>query len=598
MRAAVRAAWRLHRDLLSNAGSLVASTGMASLLGILYWMVATRLFSQQSVGYGSAAVSAMTLLGTIGMLGLGTLLIGELPRRGARAGLVAAALLTCGLGALAIGLGFAVVAPRVSVNFAHMIGTPYRGALFAVGVAVTAVTLVFDQATIGLMRGGLQFWRNMAFAVVKVLVLPAAAVIARDRAGIGITSSWVAGMALSLVLVAIGLRLAGEPVLPRPEWGVLRGLGKIAMAHNWLNLAMTMPFYLLPVLATVIVSPAANAAFYIAAMLTTFLFIVPAHLSTVLFAVAAADPGVVARKLRFALRVSFLIGIPGMAAAILGAHFALGQFGKGYTEATVPMWLITLGYPAAVPKSLYIAVCRAAGRIPRAAVVLTACSCLEMAAAAAGGAAGGLYGLSAALLAVRYGEALVTTPPVLRAAFGRGRRGQDRSAGIVGDEPDDRRREPVARVLLEEVAGPGQHGMPDPCRARDRPLQDRRHAAGDRVGVAEGHQERPGPGGELGPGRPVGGRSRIVRGGRDQAGHRPRPGRELRTREGRVIGGEDASAQRLTAARGHQAGDVQLRCGPDDVAEPQPDIGHGLVPGRQPGVGRDDASESPRMLGD
>ena len=419
--AAVLAAWHQHRDLLSNAGSLVMSTGVASLLGVVYWVVATRLFSQRAVGYASAAVSAMTLLGTIGMLGLGTLLIGELPRRHGRAGLVAAALLTSGLGSLLLGLCFAVVAPRVSVSFATMIGTPARGLLFAAGVAVTAVTLVFDQATIGLMRGSLQLGRNIAFAVAKVAVLPATAIVLHDRLGVGITLSWVAGLALSLALVAIRLRLGGEPVLPRPDWRVLRGLGRSAMAHNWLNLAMTMPFYLLPVLVTVIVSPTANAAFYIAVMLTTFLFIVPAHLATVLFAVVAADPGVVARKLRFALRVSFLIGLPGMAALILGAHFALGLFGKGYTVATVPMWLITLGYPAAVPKSLYIAVYRASGQVARAAAVLSACSGLEIAAAAAGGAVGGLYGLSLALLVVRYAEALVTTPPVLRAAYGRPR---------------------------------------------------------------------------------------------------------------------------------------------------------------------------------
>ena len=418
----VVASWRLHRDLLGNAGSLVVSTGVASLLGVAYWMVATRLFSQRAVGYASAAVSAMTLLGTIGMLGLGTLLIGELPRRRPRAGLVSAALLTCGLGSLALGLGFAAVAPRISGDFADMAGTAGRGLLFAAGVAVTAVTLVFDQATIGLMRGGLQMARNIAFAVGKVLVLPAAAIVLHDRFGAGITLSWVAGMVLSLVLIAVRLSLAGEPVMARPDWGVLRGLGRAAMAHNWLNLAMTMPFYLLPVLVTVIVSPSANAAFYIAVMLTTFLFIVPAHLATVLFAVAAADPGAVAGKLRFALRVSFGIGIPGMAMLILGAHPALALFGTGYPQATVPMWLITLGYPAAVPKSLYIAVCRAAGQVPRAAVVLTACSSLEMAAAAAGGAAGGLYGLSLALLAVRYAEAFVTAPAVLRAASGHGHR--------------------------------------------------------------------------------------------------------------------------------------------------------------------------------
>jgi O-antigen/teichoic acid export membrane protein len=438
-RTALAAVWRRHGDLLRNAGSLVASTGVASLLGVVYWMFAARVFSQGAVGYGSAAVSAMTLLGTIGMFGLGTLLIGELPRRTSRAGLVSAALLTCGLGSLAIGLGFAVVAPHLSKNFANMIGTPDRAALFAAGVAATGVTLVFDQATIGLMRGGLQLGRNIAFAVVKVLVLPASAMVLHDGFGAGITLSWVTGLALSLVLVAARLWHAGEPVLPRPEWGVLRGLGKPAMAHNWLNLAMTMPFYLLPVLVTLIVSPAANAAFYIASMLTTFLFIVPAHLSTVLFAVVAADPQVVARKLRFALRLSFMIGLPGMAALILGAHLALGLFGKGYAEATVPMWLITLGYPAAVPKSLYIAVCRAAGRIPRAAVILTACTTVEIAAATAGGLADGLYGLSLALLIVRYAEALVTTPPVLRAAFGHGRHRRPEPAAAAGTHNSHRK---------------------------------------------------------------------------------------------------------------------------------------------------------------
>jgi O-antigen/teichoic acid export membrane protein len=434
--AAATAAWRKHHDLLGNAGSLIASTGVASLLGFVYWILAARVFSQRAVGYGSAAISAMTLLGTIGMLGLGTLLIGELPRRSARAGLVSAALLTCGLGSLVLGLGFAIVAPQVSHRFGNMVGTPGQGALFAAGVAVTGVTLVFDQATIGLMRGGLQLWRNITFAIAKLLALPVAAVVLHDQFGVGITLSWVAGAALSLVLVAGRLRLAGAPVLPRPDWGVLRGLGKSAMAHNWLNLAITMPFYLLPVLVTLIVSPSANASFYIAVMLSTFLFIVPAHLATVLFAVVAADPQVVARKLRFALRLSFMIGLPGMAVLILVAHPLLRLFGPGYAaEATLPLWLITLGYPAAVPKSLYIAVCRAAGKIPRAAAVLTTCSTLEVAAAVAGGIAGGLVGLSFALLAVRYAEALVTTPPVVRAAFGHGRHRRTESLAGATEKP-------------------------------------------------------------------------------------------------------------------------------------------------------------------
>ena len=74
-----------------------------------------------------------------------------------------------------------------------------------------------------------------------------------------------------MALLAIRLRFSGYPVLPRPDWGVLRRLGRTAIAHNWLNLAITIPMTLIPVLVTVIVSPSANAAFYAAWTLSGFL---------------------------------------------------------------------------------------------------------------------------------------------------------------------------------------------------------------------------------------------------------------------------------------------------------------------------------------
>ena len=201
--------------------------------------------------------------------------------------------------------------------------------------------------------------------------------------------------------VALRLRFGGTTILPRPDWGVLRGLGKTAVAHSWLNLAITIPRSLIPVLVTIIVSPSANAAFYAAWMLSGFLYIVPTHLSTVLFAVASADRQVIARKLRFTLLLSALIGLPGMIVLGAGAHLALSLFGPGYARAaTVSLWLLVIGYVPTVPKLHYIAVCRAAGRITRAAAVLTTAALLEVTAAAMGGAAGGLNGLSLALLGV------------------------------------------------------------------------------------------------------------------------------------------------------------------------------------------------------
>jgi hypothetical protein len=132
------------------------------------------------------------------------------------------------------------------------------------------------------------------------------------------------------------------------------------------------------------------------------------------------------------LRLSYLVGLPGMAVLILGSHLLLSLFGKDYAaDATIPMCLLTLSYPAIVPKALYIAVCRANGKIARAAVVLTTCSSIEVIAAAVGAAEGGLRGLSVALLTVRLAEALVTAPPVFRTAFGHGRHRRTEFAAIA-----------------------------------------------------------------------------------------------------------------------------------------------------------------------
>ncbi|HTZ29932.1 MAG TPA: hypothetical protein VMC83_38405 [Streptosporangiaceae bacterium] len=448
--------WRSHKDVLGGAGSLVASTAVTSGLGFAFWAVAARFFPQQDVGYGSAATSAMALLGTFGMFGLGTVLIAELPRRSPRAGLMSAALLTSGIGSLIIGLGFALIAPHFSRNFVGIGGTPYRAVLFSVGVALTGVGLVFDQGTIGLLRGGLQLSRNMAFTTAKLLALPVAAFLLHHEFGVGIDLAWIFGIAVSFLVVAVILRIGGDPILPRPDWDVLRGLGKTAMAHNWLNIAISVPWSVIPVLVTVVVSPTANAAFYAAWTLSGFLYVIPTHLSTVLFAVAAGDVKATARKLRFTLKLSVLIGVPGMIVLGLGAHLALSLFGPGYASlATVPLWLLVLGYLPAIPRMHYIAVCRAKNNITKAAVVLTSFSAAEIAAAAAGGALHGLNGLSVALLAVFTIEAIAVTPAVLSTAMGRGRhRGAEQAAPAPAPAPASaagrRRAEPQPAGAAEQ----------------------------------------------------------------------------------------------------------------------------------------------------
>jgi len=429
--AKVRGLWAQNKELLRNAGSLAATTGLTSLFGFAFWIVADHEFSKSEAGYAVAATNAMQLFGTIGMFGLGTMLIGELPKRlRDRGGLFSASIAASAVGSAILGVIFAVV---VGLYFSDakqlpgIGGTPGQLLIFVAGVALTGAALVFDEGTIGLLRGGVQLWRNMAMSAIKLAVLPVLALFLHDAYGVGITLSFVIATAGSVIPAAIMLMRSGSSIYHRPDWQSLRRLFPVAVNHNWLNLATATPPRIIPVVVPLAVGAAQNSAFFDAWMIVSFLFIVPVHLGTVLFALASASPEVIAEKLRFVLRVSLLIGLPVMAVLAIAAHFALNLFGPGYAElGTVPLWLLIIGYIPQMPRAQYIAVSRATNRVGRAATLICFFALCEVAAVYfggrlgnryIGGQLGGLYGLSSAYLAILLVEGLITAPTVLRAAY-------------------------------------------------------------------------------------------------------------------------------------------------------------------------------------
>src|SRR6187551_923746 len=213
----IRAQVLHNREVLLNAGSMMGTVVVTALLGAGYWLVAARQFSPTAVGVASAAVAAMTLLGYLATVGLGTLLMGELPRRDRHhRGLLNAALLVSGAIGVLLGIGFAFVAPLVSADLGPLSETWLAAVVFAVGVGLTGLAGVLDQALIGLMRGSLQLTRNVVFSLVKLVALVLVAYLSTDAGGVWIYAAWTVGIAVSLlVLVRFYRRREGDGLLPR-----------------------------------------------------------------------------------------------------------------------------------------------------------------------------------------------------------------------------------------------------------------------------------------------------------------------------------------------------------------------------------------------
>ncbi len=411
---------KANRVILANAGSLIGTTVLTSGLGFIYWWLAARQFPEEAVGLASAAVSAMSLLATIGMLGLGTLLIGELPRQPENRGaLIITSLLVAGLAGLGLGFLFAIIAPLLSAELNPLAADGLNIVLFGLGVGFSAMTLVLDQALIGLLRGDLQLWRNGLFALTKLVALWLAAVLLQDKLGLTIYATWTLGNLLSLLgLGAFTLWRFRQRNFALPRLGLLRGLGRAALGHHILNLALLLPSLILPLLVTILLSASTNAYFYVAWMVANLVFVIPASLTTVLYAVGSADPARLAQKTRLTLKLALGIGLLANIMLFGLGGFLLSFFGSNYSaQAENVLHLLCLGVFAITIKDHFVAIYRIHHRIGLAAGPVIAGSLFEVLLAGLGALVGGLSGLALGWLIAMLVEAALMGTVVYRTAF-------------------------------------------------------------------------------------------------------------------------------------------------------------------------------------
>lgn len=409
------------RLILINSSTLVGTMAVTSGFGFIYWWIAARLYPPVAVGSASAAISAMKVLGTLGLFGLGTLLIGELPKRNDKSGsIIITGVLVAGMIGIILGTLFSIAAPYISPDLQLLAVSVGSIALFALGVGFTTVARILDQAMIGLLRSELQFWRNLFFAATKVIALIVASVWFADGLGLTIYSTWVVGIIISLIGLAIFVTLRwGFPGIPRPRWLFLRWFSRKGFEHHVLNLALQTPGLVMPIVVTALLSAEKNASFYIAWMVASLASVGPYSLTTVLYAVGTADRVSMARYAGFTLKLSFVIGMFVSVGLLLGARLILSLFGSTYVEqAEWCLRIMALGVFPAIFKTYYVAISRVYERIRIAGLLMWIGGLLELVLAALGASIGDLVGLSVGWVAAVCIEAVLIAPTVYRTVIG------------------------------------------------------------------------------------------------------------------------------------------------------------------------------------
>ena len=335
----------VHRDGLA----LVLSSGLTSAVGLLYWVVAARLFDPATVGINSVALSTMQLLGGIAHLNLTQALLrfGPVAGRHTRRLMLACYAVACTVAAL-VGLGYAAGAPRWAPEMVDAVGYGPLLLFFAVATPVWAIFTMQDYLLTALKRATVVPLENLVFALLKMGFLAAAVGTAYV---FGIAVSWVLatiliGVAVNawLLLREIPRHAAGEPLEPvRPRVIARFVRSDYAGATLWQVAMNGLPALVLARLG------AEDAAVYgIVWTITISLYLIPSGMGQSMIAHTAGDPEQAAAARRAMVRRSMALVVPAAGILAVGAYPVQWLFGEHYAQEGA--WALALAALSAIPQ--------------------------------------------------------------------------------------------------------------------------------------------------------------------------------------------------------------------------------------------------------
>jgi O-antigen/teichoic acid export membrane protein len=406
------------RRLFTTFGYLVAKQGVTAILGLAYLVAATHFFSPRDVGLAAAASSTAFFLGAIGALGIPLLFVAELdslPAAGRRVAVSTGMYITC-VTVLILSLATLALSPFLGGSLRIIGADSTTAALFVIGSVATMGTLTFDNAAIGLHRGSAQLTRGSLTSALKLVVVGALVIVGTTTAA-GLLSAWALTLVVSVVCLPM-LRLeptpAGEGNLSH-RVALVRRYGVLSLKHHILNLSINSVFYIVALIAALLIPPWQLAYFSTALLVESTAMVIPYLLTLSLFAEISGDQDLLHRYVRRTLPLGLALCAGIVIVFELAAPLALRIFGPAYvTNGTTALRLLVLVGFGYVIKDHYVAIRRSQGRLGEAVKVMAAGTCAEAAGAALGGIYWGMTGLCAGWAVAASLEGAALLPAVMR----------------------------------------------------------------------------------------------------------------------------------------------------------------------------------------
>ena len=334
----IRARELLAEPLVRSAYSLAANSVMTAGLGMVFWIVAARIYPSDDVGRDSALIAGMVQLSTIAQLNLANTLIRFMPGRAAAGRMLVGAYAASALAALVLATGFVVLAPAVSAEFRFLTEEPLTGVGYVGAVTLWGIFALQDAALTAMRRAHWVLVKNGVFGALKIVCLPLLLALGVAH---GTFVSWAIPMCMLLgpvtwllhrrILATAGPTIADES---RPSAPDRRRLARFLALDYLAAVFIQTSLMILPLIVVGILGSRANAHFYIPFTIAVALDAMFWSMSTSLVAEGALAPQRVPELVRLLVqRVAFIV-VPVIGVLVAAAPIVMLPFGEEYVNAS------------------------------------------------------------------------------------------------------------------------------------------------------------------------------------------------------------------------------------------------------------------------
>jgi aminoglycoside phosphotransferase (APT) family kinase protein len=365
-RADFRLMSRLRVLLFRDKYSRISGFATTSALGFVFWVLAARLYTTESVGVNSALLAAAIFVANLSHLNLTTALNRLLPGTGEATGRLIVRFYLTGLAtALAAGLAFSWFAGMWLSARGIVESGPFGIPGFTVATVTWCMFVLQDSAIAGLQRGVRPPIETMIFTFTKiVLLIGFAGLLPR----FGIIASWT----ISVLVVVLPANILIFRILVPAHAGTAEGrtepaekspiAGFVAGDHI-ATVIGTAPLIVLPLMVLVRDGATSTAYYSVPWAMAYALYLVGRNAAAQLPAEDAADGiRLNMRSWRGFVRSARLV-VPVAVLLAVGAPYLLRLFGPGYAaEGTVLLRLVCLSAIPHLVVASYLGVLRAQQR--------------------------------------------------------------------------------------------------------------------------------------------------------------------------------------------------------------------------------------------